>query len=511
MAKRIRAARITSALNNIGNWRREVQGQAAAHLLPMLALVGRGAANPPGKKVLMNETPHEFDFWNKYFRIEDGDTEKPYFNPVTLRRAESGFPHSNSATIRKNTFSGKWGAATREGGPDGEIWSLASNYADIFRDKVLTKGAITTRVPVVDLAIIMFREYEFQDEVDASLLEAAFRAEFNMLDSDYEKIFEFRDESAAHIFTDEEVDDYEDAILSALIDDLTQASALPEATPIQSLSEDDLILTQVQQLMALGTSGVIFTGIPGTGKSFYAREVAHHLVRDSTADVFRVQFHPSYGYEDFVEGYQPSESSTSGFRIVPKTFLQACMRAAEVRDEDRLVVIIIDEINRGDPARVFGELLTYIERTYRDTSFILPFSGERYQIPSNLFIIGTMNPHDRSVAQMDSALIRRFDHIEIPPSREVAEELLSQSDYFSSDGVSAIGDWFEKLQDLAPGGLGHSYFVDVRNLEHLTLIWRYRMKPMIQSSLEFGNVSMRDIEASFNALVQRLEDLGDNA
>ncbi len=101
MTKKIRADRVASALNNMANWRGKAKSQGATHLFPMLALIVRGAGNLPGTATLMNETPHEFDFWNKYFRLVDENEAKPYFNPVTLRRAEAGFPHSNSATIRK--------------------------------------------------------------------------------------------------------------------------------------------------------------------------------------------------------------------------------------------------------------------------------------------------------------------------------------------------------------------------------------------------------------------------
>lgn len=99
MPKKILADRVSLALNNIGDWRNTAKSQGATHLLPMLALIERGAGDPPGKATLMNETPHEFEFWDKYFKLNDGNQVKPYFNPVTLRRAEAGFPHSNSATI----------------------------------------------------------------------------------------------------------------------------------------------------------------------------------------------------------------------------------------------------------------------------------------------------------------------------------------------------------------------------------------------------------------------------
>lgn len=507
MPKRIRADRVALALNNIADWRNTAKAQGATHLLPMLALIERGAGNPPGVQTLMNETPHEFEFWDRYFRLDDQNAAKPYFNPVTLRRAEAGFPHSNSATIRKNTFAGKWNAASRTDDAEGEKWELAEDYADIVRDKVMTKGQSVARAPVLDLAVLMFRAQVFEDSADARTLEQLFRKTFEQRDADFEKIFVFHSEDQAKIFEDDAtLQDYEAAIKSVLVEDVKTAGAIPAAvSPPVVMDLDDPILVQVQQLLALGTSGIIFKGAPGTGKSYYAKRVAKHLVEDPEHDVFKVQFHPSYGYEDFVEGYRPDETAPSGYRIVDKTFVLACERAAELKASNRLVVVIVDEINRGDPARVFGELLTYVERTYRGEPFTLPFSGRSFSVPDNLIMLGTMNPYDRSVAQVDAAFVRRFDHIEVGPSREVAEEYLEKSGGFTAAQIALIGAWFETVQKMVPFGIGHSFFADIQNLEHLKLVWRYRMKPTAEQAIELNDGAMVNLTASFDALIRRIE------
>lgn len=513
MPKKIRAERVASALNNMANWRGKAKSQGATHLMPMLALIERGAGDPPGKATLMNETPHEFEFWDKYFRLEDGNEAKPYFNPVTLRRAEAGFPHSNSATIRKNTFAGKWNAATRRTTDDGEEWELAENYADIFRDKVLTKGADVARAPTLDIAMLFFRDSEFPDDADARALETAFRGAFRQRDEDYEKLFVFHPEDPDKIFADAaEPQDYQQAILSVLVDDVKSSAAIPEpeAEPFV-MDLDDPILVQVQKLLGLGTSGIILTGVPGTGKSYYAKRIGKHLVKDPEQDIFRVQFHPSYGYEDFVEGYRPDEKSQSGFKVVDKTFLLACQRARDLEEEKGFVVLIVDEINRGDPARIFGELLTYIERAYRDEKFTLPFSGKPFSVPENLVMIGTMNPYDRSVAQVDAAFVRRFDHIEVSPSREVAEGLLEKGGGFTQDQISDIGAWFDAAQRLVPFGIGHSFFAEIKNVDHLKLVWQYRMRPVAVHAVELNDGAMGNLTASFEALVRRLEGVADDA
>lgn len=513
MPKRIQADRVASALNNIANWRDKAKSQGATHLFPMLALIKRGAGDPPGHATLMNETPHEFEFWDGFFRLDDGNEAKPYFNPVTLRRAEAGFPHSNSATIRKNTFAGKWNAASRRTTDDGDEWELAENYADIFREKVLTKGTNVARAPTLDAAILFFRDSEFPDDADARALELAFRRTFPQRDEDYEKLFVFHPEDPDKIFVDvTEPQDYQAAILSVLVDDVKSSAAIPEPEAEPFIMDiDDPVLVQVQKLLGLGTSGVILTGVPGTGKSYYAKRIAKHLVKDHEQDIFRVQFHPSYGYEDFVEGYRPDENSQSGFRVVDKTFLLACQRARDLGQAKSLVVLIVDEINRGDPARVFGELLTYIERAYREEKFTLPFSGKHFSVPKNLMLIGTMNPYDRSVAQVDAAFVRRFDHIEISPSREVAESLLERGAGFTQDQISDIGAWFDAAQRLVPFGIGHSFFAEIKNLNHLKLVWQYRMRPTAVQAVELNDGAMGNLTASFEALVRRLEGVANDA
>lgn len=507
MASRIRADRVALALHNISDWKDKVQGQATAHLMPLLALLEKGAGKEDAGRILFRETPEEFAFWDRYLHLNDDDEVKPYFNPTVLRRAEAGFPHSNAATIRKNTFEGKWKGAVRTMTTDGENWKLADNYADVFRTKVLTKSGQVTRVPVIDLAAILFRNEPFEDADDARALEKKFRDRFPQKEIDYEKLFEFVSEEREHIFApDTEVQDYEGAIKGALVEDVKTAAAIPTvAAPPISLDLSDPILLQVQQLLTFGSSGIILTGAPGTGKSYYAKRIATHLVKTPATDIFRVQFHPSYGYEDFVEGYRPAETAVSGYQIVDKTFIDACERARKVKGENGLVVLIVDEINRGDPARVFGELLTYIERNYRDDTFILPFSGRPFTIPNNLVLIGTMNPYDRSVAQIDAAFVRRFDHIEVAPSREVVETLLENGGGFTAEQITDIGAWFDNVQKMVPFGLGHSFFADVQNVDHLKLVWKYRMKPAAELAIDLNDGAKGNVAASFEALVKRLE------
>ena len=157
---------------------------------------------------------------------------------------------------------------------------------------------------------------------------------------------------------------------------------------------------------------IIMQGAPGVGKTYAAKRLAYSMmgVKDASR-VMLVQFHQSYSYEDFIEGYRPSGA---GFELVKGAFYSFCKKAAD--DEENDYFFIIDEINRGNLSKIFGELFMLIESDKRGDKLQLLYSRELFHVPHNVFIIGMMNTADRSLAMLDYALRRRFAFVELSPA-----------------------------------------------------------------------------------------------
>jgi len=225
---------------------------------------------------------------------------------------------------------------------------------------------------------------------------------------------------------------------------------------------------------------VILYGPPGTGKTFVAKALARHLAGTDDPDrVQTVQFHPAYSYEDFVEGLRP-DSKGQGFalKVVPGAFREFCAKVKGTKP----YVLIIDELNRGNLAKVFGELMYLLE--YRDDVLRLPRSGESFGIPPNLFIIGTMNTADRSIALVDYALRRRFRFLEVTPSAEVLQDWLDSNKVEDAPFLVGMFSELNKRLELRFDRhlkVGHSYFMDKKLTEKtLPRVWNYAVLPLIE-------------------------------
>jgi len=226
------------------------------------------------------------------------------------------------------------------------------------------------------------------------------------------------------------------------------------------------LLTSIQS-----RKNLILQGPPGTGKTFIARRIAWCLIGYKDNDpIEMVQFHQSYAYEDFVEGFRPTE--TGGFTLKPGVFRRFCDRAHANPNTPH--VFIIDEINRGNLSRIFGELLMLIEHDKRseDYAVALTYSEERFHVPGNVHILGMMNTADRSLALVDYALRRRFAFETLEPAYGTEHGRAAFTDYLTAKGadptlprricdrMGALNKMIRDDRELGRGfEVGHSYFV----------------------------------------------------
>jgi 5-methylcytosine-specific restriction protein B len=224
---------------------------------------------------------------------------------------------------------------------------------------------------------------------------------------------------------------------------------------------------------------VIFQGPPGTGKTFIAERLARLLISESLGFTETLQFHPSYSYEDFMQGIRPATlGGQLTFQRAHGRFMQFCKKASKVTDGSPCV-LIIDEINRGNLSRIFGELMYLLE--YRDKAIPLAGESRPFRIPVNVHLIGTMNTADRSIALVDHALRRRFSFIYLGPDYAVLRRQLERAGLPADPLVATLQTMNASIED-RNYEVGISFFLkDGENLR-LTLqdIWEGEIEPYLE-------------------------------
>ncbi|OBY31835.1 McrB family protein [Mycolicibacter kumamotonensis] len=298
--------------------------------------------------------------------------------------------------------------------------------------------------------------------------------------------------------------------------------------PPKPIAADQSYLDLENALIRRGQ--VILCGPPGTGKTYMARRAAVWLLEggsgseganalladedalsthegalskpptnpEKAARLTRVTFHPSYTYEDFLEGFRPrqSDSGTMQLELTDGIFKRVCDTARN--DLGHTYVVLIDEINRGNIPKIFGELITLIEKDKRGTTFQLPQSGDHFSVPANVHIIGTMNTADRSIHLLDTALRRRFQFIELLPDSEKLEgQTVGSLDLRAFlDGLNdLVRDKFGRDKQI-----GHALFYQdgkvIDTPEAFASVFRYELLPLLQEYLYNDYQALGDILGS---------------
>ena len=278
-----------------------------------------------------------------------------------------------------------------------------------------------------------------------------------------------------------------------IMDLIREENSVQNETHIESYSKEDFldeVYMSEQRFKTLvsvlkNKKNIILQGAPGVGKTFIAERLAYSIMGKKDDSRIRfVQFHQNYSYEDFVMGYKPVEN---GFELKYGVFYHFCQEASDYPEKNYF--FIIDEINRGNMSKIFGELLMLIERGYRGKKAALAYNGRLFSVPENIYIIGMMNTADRSLAMIDYALRRRFSFFDMEPGFD-SEGFIRYQNALDNEifnkllhKVKELNDEIAKDKSLGKGFcIGHSYFCerDVCTDEWLHEVVDYDIIPMLR-------------------------------
>ncbi len=272
-------------------------------------------------------------------------------------------------------------------------------------------------------------------------------------------------------------------------DEETIRPAIPTYSAEQFLKDVFMDKSAYDTLVGLvrKKKNIILQGAPGVGKTYTAKRLAYSMMGSKDQErIMMVQFHQSYSYEDFIEGFRPTNTG-NGFEIKKGSFYLFCRKAAD--DLENEYFFIIDEINRGNLSKIFGELFMLIENDKRGNSLQLLYSDEKFFVPQNVYIIGMMNTADRSLAMLDYALRRRFAFFDITPGfessgfREYRAALSSSKFNQLIECTKRLNEEITRDESLGEGFcIGHSYFCNLTEAtdDALNDIVNYELAPLLK-------------------------------
>ena len=478
---------LVDAIRQLADFRRVAKTQFVPHVFGFLAL-RRKNVNTTGYTLYAERDDQ--DFFDDFMRIADDNT--PYFDPVKGILRIKTHPHSNVSTARKGTFAAQWHAASLNRDEQGtERWRLEPNYLDILKTKCLMKSGTLTKVPAIPLAAFMLRATALPDEATIGELGKQFKATFNLTARDYHGLFE-EESRLSGDFASKPLSTGD--VRAILLESGVVAKKHETLETFQELmidTDSDEILHEVRHLLDDdGYAGVIFVGPPGTGKSWYANQVALALADGNLDRIRKIQFHRSFQYEQFVEGFVPNIAGT-GFELRKQLMLQVIDEAAA--DPGGTFVVLIDELNRSDPGRVFGELLTYMEPSRREETFLLA-SGSEAAVPENIVFLATMNSRDKSVLDIDDAFDRRMAKIDFQPSEMILADFLRGSGV-PDDFARRIVGFFTWLRPKYP--LGHTYFRNIKDADGLRRLWKTQLRFVFEKQFKYEPETVAEIKEKF--------------
>lgn len=367
---------------------------------------------------------------------------------------------------------------------------------------VANKGTST----VLGIGTVLESGYEFKNT----------RKKFkHIIHIDWEKNFEVKNIEAQKHWAFKTVAEVSKSLYDKIcLDDGTEQNTvdLKRNEKVNFTEDEERFFTEFKKILER-KKNVILYGPPGTGKTYLSLKYINWIENNNKkVEKEMCTFHPSFNYEDFIEGYKPSfKDSISQFSLTDGVFKLLCKKASINKETD--YYLIIDEINRGNIEKIFGEMITLIEKDKRGQKYSLTLSQskEEFYVPENVYIIGTMNTTDKSIRMLDAAIRRRFSFKECMPNYDLINEEIDEIQMSPAHILNQINQSLRKIEDREKQ-IGHSYFMNnskqIDNIEELKQIYIYDIIPLVSEYCynDYENMGKIIGEAFIDQDSQELKD-----